>query len=146
MLLGQTSRFTVKAKPGMIVAIAMADRDKGAKPIAGHDLRLGSDRKVVAISKIPDTGVAEIFVETPIEGDLIGQYLFFEAAVWSKADLHSKNTGQCRNDCASRRYQAWRANRSRYYSDSLFRFIKPEWRTALTGASGKTERNGPMTD
>ena len=87
MIIGQTSKFTVKAKPGMIVAIAMADRDKGAKPIAGHDLRLGPDRKVVAIAKLPETGVAEIYVEAPIEGDLIGQYLFFEAAVWSKEDL-----------------------------------------------------------
>ncbi len=87
MLIGQTCKFTVKAKPGMFVAIAMADRDKGAKPIAGHELRLGPDRKVVAISKVPETGVAEIYVETPIEGDLIGQYLFFEAALWSKEDL-----------------------------------------------------------
>lgn len=87
MIIGQTSKFTVKAKPGMTVAIAMADRDKGAKPIGGHELRLGADRKVVAIAKMPDTGVAEIYVEAPIEGDLIGQYLFFEAAIWSKPDL-----------------------------------------------------------
>ncbi len=87
MIIGQTSKFTVKANPGMWVAIAMADRDSGAKPIGGHQLRLGPDRKVVAIAKMPESGVAEIYVEAPIEGDLIGQNLFFEAAVWSKPDL-----------------------------------------------------------
>lgn len=87
MIIGQTSKFTVKATPGTWVAIAMADRDSGAKPIGGHQLRLGPDRKVVAISKMPESGVAEIYVEAPIEGDLIGQYLFFEAATWSKPDL-----------------------------------------------------------
>lgn len=87
MLIGASSRFTVKGKPGMWVAIAMADKDKGAKPIVGHDLRLGPDRKVVSIAKIPESGVAELYVETPIEGDLIGQYLYFEAALWSKPDM-----------------------------------------------------------
>jgi hypothetical protein len=87
MLLGTPARFTVKGKPGMWVAIAMADKDKGAKPIVGHNLRLGADRKVVSIAKIPESGVAELYIETPIEGDLIGQYLFFEAALWSKPDM-----------------------------------------------------------
>lgn len=87
MLLGAPARFAVKGKPGMTVAIAMADKDKGAKPVSGHSIRLGPDRKVVAISKIPENGVAEIYVETPIEGDLIGQYLYFEAALWSKPDM-----------------------------------------------------------
>jgi len=87
MLLGTPAKFTVKAKPGMQVAIAMADRDKGSKPICGHSVRLGPDRKVVAVSRVPESGVAEIYVETPIEGDLIGQYLYFEAAIWSKPDM-----------------------------------------------------------
>ncbi len=87
MLLGQTSKFTVKAKPGMNVAIAMADRDSGAKPIQGHRVRLGPDRRVVAVARVPESGVAELFIETPIEGDLIGQNLFFEAALWSKEDM-----------------------------------------------------------
>lgn len=87
MLIGTPAKFTVKARPGMTVAIAMADRDKGAKPVGGRSVRLGPDRKVVAISKIPESGLAEIFVETPIEGDLIGQFLFFEAAIWSKEDM-----------------------------------------------------------
>lgn len=87
MLLGAPARFAVKGKPGMTVAIAMADKDKGAKPVSGHPIRLGADRKVVAISKIPENGVAEIYVETPIEGDLIGQYLYFEAALWSRPDM-----------------------------------------------------------
>jgi hypothetical protein len=87
MLLGTPAKFTVKGKPGMMVAIAMADKDKGAKPIGGHQLRLGPDRKVVAISKLNESGVAEIYVETPIEGDLIGQFLYFEAALWSKPDM-----------------------------------------------------------
>ncbi len=87
MILGQTAKFTVKAKPGMNVAIAMADRDSGAKPIQGHRLRLGPDRRVVAVARVPASGVAEVFIETPIEGDLIGQYLYFEAALWSKEDM-----------------------------------------------------------
>jgi len=101
MIIGQTSKFTVKAKPGMYVAIAMADRDKGAKPIAGHELRLGADRKVVAIMKVPETGVAEIYVEAPIEGDLIGQPLFFEAALWSKSDLSDVEWAQTMTAAAS---------------------------------------------
>ena len=60
----------------------MADRDKGAKPIYGHDLRLGPDRKVVALGKIPPSGVLPLKIFAPIEGDLIGSFLYVEAAIW----------------------------------------------------------------
>lgn len=87
ILIGESSKFTVKGPPNWRVAIAMADKDEGAKPVNNHKLRLGADRKVVAIGKIPPTGVLELYVATPIQGDLIGTYLFFEAALWSKDDL-----------------------------------------------------------
>ncbi|MBX9940509.1 MAG: hypothetical protein K2Y32_14715 [Candidatus Obscuribacterales bacterium] len=82
LVLGKPTQFTVKAKPGMWAAVAMADRDSGAKPIYGHVLRLGPDRKVVALGQVPDSGVLYLKYFAPVEGDLIGQSLFFEAAVW----------------------------------------------------------------
>ncbi len=60
----------------------MADRDSGAKPIYGRNLRLGPDRKVVALGKIPEGGVLSLKYFAPVEGDLIGQSLYFEAALW----------------------------------------------------------------
>ncbi len=87
MVLGHSVEFIVKGTPGSYAAIAMADKNEGAKPVYGHKLRLGPDRKLVAINKIPDTGIASMFVETPIQGDLVGSPLFFEAAVWSKPDF-----------------------------------------------------------
>jgi hypothetical protein len=87
MQLGRTAEFTIKGKSGNWVAIAMADKNTGAKPIANHAIRLGSDRKVVAIGQIPESGILVLNIETPIEGDLIGLSLYFEAATWSKADM-----------------------------------------------------------
>lgn len=87
MVLGKLAEFTIKGKPGSFVAIAMADRNSGAKPINGISIRLGPDRKVVAIGKIPESGVVTLTVETPIQGDLIGQFLYFEAALWTKDDM-----------------------------------------------------------
>lgn len=87
ILIGESSKFTVRGPANWRVAIAMADKDEGAKPINDLKIRLGADRKVVAIGKIPPTGVLELYVATPIQGDLIGTYLYFEAALWSKDDL-----------------------------------------------------------
>lgn len=87
MVLGKNAEFTVRGKPGQQVALAMADKDTGASPIYGHKLRLGSDRKVVAIGTIDNDGSAKLVVSTPIQGDLVGQYLYFEAAVWTKSDF-----------------------------------------------------------
>jgi hypothetical protein len=87
LVIGHTEEFVIKGKAGSYVALAMADKDSGAKPIYGHPLRLGPDRKVVALGQIPKSGVLSLFICTPIEGDLIGQDLFFEAAVWQKGDF-----------------------------------------------------------
>lgn len=87
MTIGKTVEFTVKGKPGMYVALAKSDKNTGAKPIQGHTLRLGPDRKVVGAVEMPPSGVAVISVDTPIEGDLVGQCLYFEAALWSKSDM-----------------------------------------------------------
>ncbi len=95
MSLGRVAEFTVKGRPGKWVALAMADKDSGAKPIFGHKLRLGPDRKLVAIAKIPESGVAKLLVETPIQGDLVGSNLYFEAAVWSKPDMRDMELAQC---------------------------------------------------
>lgn len=94
MTIGHTAKFTVKGKPGSNVAIAMADRDSGAKPLLGNPIRLGPDRKVVSVGSIGENGLAELYIATPIEGDMIGQYLFFEAAVWSKADMSDTQIAQ----------------------------------------------------
>jgi hypothetical protein len=85
--IGKTSEFLIKAQPGMYAAIAMADKSSGAKPIFGHTLRLGPDRKVMAVGKVPDNGILSLYVEAPIQGDLIGDCLYFEAAIWSKPDF-----------------------------------------------------------
>jgi hypothetical protein len=87
MTIGKSSEFLIKATPGYYAAIAMADKNKGAKAIFGHVLRLGPDRKVVAVGEVPPSGVLSLFVEAPIEGDLIGQPLYFEAAVWSRPNF-----------------------------------------------------------
>ncbi|HEY9868276.1 MAG TPA: hypothetical protein V6D08_03860 [Candidatus Obscuribacterales bacterium] len=87
MVLGKPAEFTVKGRPGCHVALAMADKNSGAKPIYGHRLRLGPDRKVVAVGTIPESGVLSLAVDTPIQGDLIGQHWFFEAAIWSRSDF-----------------------------------------------------------
>jgi hypothetical protein len=82
MMIGRPAEFTVKGPPGYWAALAMADKDKGAKPIYGHALRLGPDRKVVALGKIPASGVLALKIFAPIEGDLVGSSLYFEAAIW----------------------------------------------------------------
>ena len=87
MTIGKPAKFVLKGKGGSKIAIAMADRDSGATPVLGHDLRLGSDRKLVAVGKIPPTGVLELYIGTPIAGDLIGSQLYFEAALWTKDDM-----------------------------------------------------------
>lgn len=87
MTIGKSAKFVIKGKAGSKVALAMADRDSGSKPVMGHKVRLGPDRKVVAVGKIPESGILEIYIGTPIEGDLIGQQLFFEAAIWQEEDM-----------------------------------------------------------
>lgn len=87
MVLGRTAEFTIKGRPGYYVALAMADKDSGARAVYGHNLRLGSDRKLVSVGVIPEDGILHLVIETPIEGDLIGQNLYFEAAVWSRPDF-----------------------------------------------------------
>ena len=82
MMIGHPAEFTIKGRPGYWAALAMADKDKGAKPIYGHDLRLGPDRKVVALGKIGAGGVLTLKIFAPVEGDLVGGNLYFEAAVW----------------------------------------------------------------
>ena len=86
LIIGHPAEFTVKGRPGYWVALAMADRDSGAKPINGHAIRLGPDRKVIALGKIPESGVLPLKIYAPVAGDLIGQSLYFEAAIW-KDDL-----------------------------------------------------------
>jgi hypothetical protein len=87
MQLGQLVEFTVQGKTNSYVALAMADKDSGAKPIYGQELHLGPDRKVIAIGKIPESGVLKFTIETPVQGDLIGLYLYFEAAIWKAKDF-----------------------------------------------------------
>jgi hypothetical protein len=87
LIIGQSQEFVISGKANSWVALAMADRDTGAKAIYGHTIRLGPDRKVVAVGQIPTNGVLSLSVETPIQGDLIGQCLYFEAALWTKDDF-----------------------------------------------------------
>lgn len=87
MIIGKAHEFVVKGRPGSQVAVAMADKDAGAKPIVGHDLRLGPDRKLVAAGTIPETGILTLIVDMPIQGDLIGLPVFFETVIWQKPDF-----------------------------------------------------------
>ncbi len=86
-IIGKPAEFVVKGRPGNYAAIAMADKNSGAKAILGHEIRLGADRKLVSLGTIPESGVLSLFVEVPIQGDLIGQHLYFETAVWSRGDF-----------------------------------------------------------
>lgn len=94
MVLGQLAEFVIKGKPGSMVALAMSESNTGAKPIYGHSIRLGADRKLVGIGQLPNSGVTTLTVSTPIEGDLIGEHLYFEAALWSKADFSDVEVAQ----------------------------------------------------
>lgn len=94
MIIGKPAEFVVKGKPGQYVALAMADKNSGAKPIHGQPLKLGSDRKLVAVGLIPENGVTSLMVETPIQGDLIGERWFFEAALWSRPDFSDVELAQ----------------------------------------------------
>jgi hypothetical protein len=87
MVIGQTDEFIVKGRPGQWAALAMADKNKGAKPIYGREIHLGSDRKLVSLGQIPEGGVLSLVIDTPIQGDMIGQQFYFEAVVWSKPDF-----------------------------------------------------------
>jgi hypothetical protein len=87
MVLGQPAEFVIKGKPGAMVALAMSQNNTGAKPIYGHSIRLGADRKLVGIGQLSDSGITTLIVSTPIEGDLIGEHLYFEAALWNKSDF-----------------------------------------------------------
>jgi len=87
MVIGKPAEFVVKGRPGSHVAIAMADKDSGAKPIGPITLRLGPDRKLVAAGTIPESGLLTLIVDMPIQGDLIGQPVFFETVVWQKPDF-----------------------------------------------------------
>jgi len=87
MVIGQTEEFIIKGRAGQWAALAMADKNAGAKPIYGHSLHLGPDRKLVSLGQIPESGVLPLVIDTPIQGDLIGSQLYFEAALWSKPDF-----------------------------------------------------------
>jgi hypothetical protein len=87
MVIGQTEEFIIKGKAGQWAALAMADKNKGAKPIYGHSLHLGPDRKLVSLGQIPEGGVLSLVIDTPVQGDLIGSQLYFEAVLWSKPDF-----------------------------------------------------------
>lgn len=87
MVLGRSEEFIVKGKAGSWAAIAMADKNTGAKDIAGHKIRLGPDRKLVSLVRLGESGIGQMFVETPVQGDMIGQNFYFEAVVWSKDDF-----------------------------------------------------------
>ncbi len=87
MIIGKPHEFVVKGKPGSQVAVAMADKDAGAKPIKGREIRLGADRKLVAAGTIPETGILTLIVDMPIQGDLIGLPVFFETVIWQKPDF-----------------------------------------------------------
>lgn len=94
MIIGKASEFVIKGRAGSHVAIAMADKDSGAKPLLGHQLRLGPDRKLVAAGTIPDLGVLTLIVDMPVQGDLIGLPVFFETTVWQKPDYSDMQIAQ----------------------------------------------------
>lgn len=87
LIIGKPAEFVVKARPGSHVAIAMADKDSGAKALFGQPLRLGPDRKLMAAGVVPETGLITLIVDMPIEGDLIGLPVFFETVIWQKPDF-----------------------------------------------------------
>ena len=87
MTIGRPAEFVIKGKPGSHAAVAMADKDSGARALFGQKLRLGADRKLMAAGVIPESGVLTLIVDMPIQGDLIGLPVFFETVVWQKEDF-----------------------------------------------------------
>jgi hypothetical protein len=140
LVLGKSSDFSVKGPPGAYVAIAMADKNSGAKPIYGQKLRLGPDRKVVAVGQIPPTGVLILSIETPIQGDMVDSSFFFEAAVWAKpdfSDLQMAHTVAVQKNGADEN-GAIVSEEVEHKKDHLFML---DTTRALTGISNP--RNGP---
>ena len=45
--------------------------------------------------QVPSTGLATMMVECPVEGDLVGQFLYFEAAVWADEKMTDMEIAQC---------------------------------------------------
>jgi hypothetical protein len=87
LVIGRPAEFVVKGRAGSHVAIAMADKDSGAKPLGSINLRLGPDRKLAAAGTIPASGVLTLIVDMPVQGDLIGLPVFFETVIWQKPDF-----------------------------------------------------------
>lgn len=87
MVLGQSSEFVIQGPAGRWVAVAMADRDSGAKPVYGQAIRLGPDRKLMSLGRIPEGGVLSLAIEMPVHGDLVGQSVYFEAVTWTLPDF-----------------------------------------------------------
>jgi hypothetical protein len=87
LTMGKPAEFVVKGKPDYYAALAMAEKDSGAKPIYGQVIHVGPDRKVVSVGKIPKSGLLHLSIEAPFEGDMVGLPEYFVVAVWSKEDF-----------------------------------------------------------
>jgi len=86
LLLGGETKFIVKGEPGSKVLILFSEKNEGAEPFGGVNLRIGS---VAAKEQgvIDEKGIAEVLFSLDGEKAAIGKKLYFEAIIWTKDDF-----------------------------------------------------------
>lgn len=82
---GTKTKFIIKAEPGSHVSLVTSDENRGAPIFYGHKLRLGQLINPHE-GTVGEKGILEIEIPMPVQKELTGKLLFFEALVWKKPD------------------------------------------------------------
>lgn len=86
LIIGNTTKFVVKAEPESHVSLVTSDENSGYPTFHGQNLRLGQIVKPYE-AIVGDKGVLELEVPLPSEKELVGKVLYFEVLVWKKLDF-----------------------------------------------------------
>ena len=86
LIIGNKTKFVIKAEPESHVSLVTSDENGGAPEYYGHKLRLGQIIKPHE-GIIGDKGILELEIPLPQEKELIGKILYFEVLVWKKSDF-----------------------------------------------------------
>jgi len=79
LILGQETRFIVKAQPGHKVRLFMSATEAGYVLPNGTSLRVGTDVQELS-GVVPENGVLELTMSMPQEAELEGQVVYIDAA------------------------------------------------------------------
>jgi len=85
LIIGTSTKFIIKAEPNTHVSLVTSDENQGAAFINGNRLRLGEINNPHE-SITNNNGVAEISITLPLEKELIGRIMYFEALIWKNPD------------------------------------------------------------